>query len=187
MANRYFAGEDPIGKQIYYDWAPNAPMEIVGIVEDIKEGPLQNPNLPVLYVPFDQNPKAWFAVLIRTAPNGESALASVSDAIHQIDRDIAVSGVGSMTDDIQNSSIAYTLPMTAFGPFFAWGASGDFWPAILSSPESLVRAGADMPSSISSERTSPRDLWSCCARLRNPETVGKDSSAPRPLPNPSTS
>ena len=32
---------------------------------------------------------------------------------------------------IQNSSIAYALKMAAFGPFFAWGASGDFWPAII--------------------------------------------------------
>src|SRR5438477_357953 len=37
-----------------------------------------------------------------------------------------------------------------------------------------------MPSSISSGRTSLRDLWSCCARLRNLETVGNDSCAPRP-------
>jgi len=82
-------------------------MEIVGVVDDIKEGPLENANLPVLYVPFDQNPKAWFAILIRTAPNGQSALASIPDAIHHIDRDIAVSSVGAMTDRIQNSSIAY--------------------------------------------------------------------------------
>jgi predicted permease len=107
LADRFLAGEDPIGKQIYYDWAPHLPMEIVGVVDDIKEGPLQNPNPPVLYVPFDQNPKAWFALLIRTAPNGQSALASVSDAIHQVDRDIAVSSVAAMTDRIQNSSIAY--------------------------------------------------------------------------------
>jgi macrolide transport system ATP-binding/permease protein len=107
LENRYFAGEDPIGKQIYYDWAPNSPMEIAGVVDDIKEGPLENANLPVLYVPFDQNPKAWFAVLVRTAPHGQSALASIADAIHHIDRDIAVSSVSTMTDRIQNSSIAY--------------------------------------------------------------------------------
>jgi hypothetical protein len=34
---------------------------------------------------------------------------------------------------IQNSSIAYALKMATFGPFFAWGASGDFWPAIIAS------------------------------------------------------
>lgn len=34
---------------------------------------------------------------------------------------------------VQNSSVAYALQMTIFGPLFAWGASGDFWPAIISS------------------------------------------------------
>src|SRR4051812_10924312 len=32
-----------------------------------------------------------------------------------------------------NSSIAHALRIAAFGPFFAWGASGDLWPAIVSS------------------------------------------------------
>ena len=34
---------------------------------------------------------------------------------------------------IQNSSIAYALKMATLGPFFAWGASGNFWPAIIAS------------------------------------------------------
>jgi len=32
---------------------------------------------------------------------------------------------------IQNSCIAYAIGLATYGPFFAWGASGDFWPAIL--------------------------------------------------------
>ena len=32
---------------------------------------------------------------------------------------------------IQNSCIAYAIGLATFGPFFAWGARGDFWPAIL--------------------------------------------------------
>ena len=32
---------------------------------------------------------------------------------------------------IRNSSVAYGLKMATFGPFFAWGATGDFWPAII--------------------------------------------------------
>jgi hypothetical protein len=34
---------------------------------------------------------------------------------------------------IRNSSVAYALNMATFGPFFAWGASGDFWPPIINS------------------------------------------------------
>jgi hypothetical protein len=32
---------------------------------------------------------------------------------------------------VRNSSIAASLRVAAFGPFFAFGASGDFWPAIV--------------------------------------------------------
>jgi hypothetical protein len=32
---------------------------------------------------------------------------------------------------IQNSSIASSLWLAVFGPFFAWGASGSFWPSIM--------------------------------------------------------
>jgi hypothetical protein len=32
---------------------------------------------------------------------------------------------------IQNSSIASSLWLAMFGPFFAWGASGSFWPSIM--------------------------------------------------------
>lgn len=32
---------------------------------------------------------------------------------------------------IQNSSIASSLWLAMFGPFFAWGASGSFWPSII--------------------------------------------------------
>ncbi len=34
-------------------------------------------------------------------------------------------------DVMRNSAIAYPLRMASFGPFFAWGASGDLWPAII--------------------------------------------------------
>jgi hypothetical protein len=35
-------------------------------------------------------------------------------------------------DVMRNSSVAYPLRIAAFGAFFAWGASGDLWPAIMS-------------------------------------------------------
>jgi hypothetical protein len=34
-------------------------------------------------------------------------------------------------DVVRNCSVAYPLRIAAFGPFFAWGASGDLWPAII--------------------------------------------------------
>src|SRR6516225_8079374 len=46
-------------------------------------------------------------------------------------QDYFVSSEHSPPGVIRNSSIAYALKMATFGPFFVWGASGDFWPAII--------------------------------------------------------
>lgn len=106
LATKYFAGEDPVGKRIYYDWKPQSLIEIVGIVEDIKEGSLEAANPPVLYVPFNQNPVSGFAVLVRTSTTEQSAIPAIAATIRQIDRDITV-GAGTMTERIHDSPAAY--------------------------------------------------------------------------------
>jgi predicted permease len=106
LANKYFRGEDPIGKRIYYDWAPQSPMQVVGIVDDIKEGPLEDPNWPVLYVPNDQHPVGWPAILVRTKPEGLLSTSIIS-AIHGIDPFITVSAGVDMTERINQSPSAY--------------------------------------------------------------------------------
>src|ERR1051326_4486436 len=47
-------------------------------------------------------------------------------------QDYFVRSQASPPDVIRNSSVAHALRMAAFGPFFAWGASGYIWPAIIS-------------------------------------------------------
>jgi macrolide transport system ATP-binding/permease protein len=51
LARQYFPGEDPIGKQLSYLSDPPVPIEIVGIVEDMKEGQLDKATVPVMYIP----------------------------------------------------------------------------------------------------------------------------------------
>src|SRR4029079_16615958 len=47
-------------------------------------------------------------------------------------QDFAVSSQAAPPDVIRNSSTAYALRLIIFGLFFGWGASGDFWPALIS-------------------------------------------------------
>lgn len=107
LANKYFPSEDPIGKQIYYDWAPRSPMRIVGIVDDIKEGPLEDPNWPALYAPLNQNPVAWPAIVVRSSQPEALLSPKIISAIHSIDPFITVSGGESMTERINQSPSAY--------------------------------------------------------------------------------
>jgi macrolide transport system ATP-binding/permease protein len=107
LARRYFAGEDPLGKQIYYDWDPRKPMEIVGVIEDIHEGGLDGLTWPALYVPFDQNPVGGFAVVVRTPLPEQSLFGPIGATIHHIDRGLSLHGQMSMTDRINQSPAAY--------------------------------------------------------------------------------
>ncbi len=107
VANKYFSGEDPIGKQIYYDWQPKSLMQIVGVVDDIKEGPLEGANSPALYVPYNQSPCAWPAVLVRTSQREDSLFPEIARAIHGIDPFLSVSGEETMVERINESPAAY--------------------------------------------------------------------------------
>ena len=107
LARKYFGGENPVGKQIYYDWAPRAPMEVVGIVDDIKEGSLENPNSPAMYVPFDQSPAGMFTVLVRTSTDEKVLLPEVAATIRRIDPDLSVHDGLTMTRRIDDSPAAF--------------------------------------------------------------------------------
>ena len=48
-------------------------------------------------------------------------------------QDYLVASQRTRPEVVRNASIAYALRMAAFGPLFAWGASGDLWPAIIAS------------------------------------------------------
>jgi macrolide transport system ATP-binding/permease protein len=114
LVRRYFGGAQAVGRSIYYDWDPKHPMQIVGVVADIKEGPLQGANSPAVYRPIYQQPTSWPTVLIRTREAESAVLPRVVTAIHQIDPLIAVSGEESMTDRIDRSPTAYLHRSAAY-------------------------------------------------------------------------
>ena len=91
LAKRYFPAGDAVGKQIYYDGAPQRPMEIIGVVDDIKEGNLEDTDWGAMYVPNGQSPNAWPSILIRTSLPEAPLYRQISAAIHRIDPFITVS------------------------------------------------------------------------------------------------
>ena len=88
MAREHFPGEDPIGKQISYLSEPPKPITIVGIVEDIMEGPIDTTPRSVLYLPFDQSAGNYFSLVVRTTMAEQPLVGRDDLPIRQIDRDI---------------------------------------------------------------------------------------------------
>lgn len=96
--------KDPIGRQILMD--PPA-ITIVGIVDDLQEGPLDMKIRPAIYLPFSQAPNNDFAVVVRTSLAEESLLPGMAQAIHEIDPDIVTFAARTMSDRINQSPSAW--------------------------------------------------------------------------------
>jgi len=107
FVRQYFPGEDPLGQHLVYLSANAKPIEIVGVVGDIRQGPLDAAIPPVLYVPFNQSTDSYFSVVVRTAQDERSLLPVLSAAIKQIDPDIVTLGGTTMADRIHDSPSAY--------------------------------------------------------------------------------
>jgi predicted permease len=106
LAKQYFPGEDPIGKKIAYVLSKDT-IEIVGVVEDIKEGELDSTNRPIMYIPFNQSMWASFNVIVRTSQAEQSILPTMIAVIHQINPEIATSNAATMNELIGDSQPAY--------------------------------------------------------------------------------
>ncbi len=112
-AQRYLQGEDPIGKTIVIG-APPA-REIVGVVADLKDGPLETPVLPAAYVPFDQ---PGFGLVVRTSGEERALFPSLAGAIRQVRPGVVIQGPTTMTERIDQQ------PSASLHRSSAWMAGG---------------------------------------------------------------
>jgi len=107
LARQYFGGEDPIGKQIFYIAATSPAMEVVGVIEDVKEGLLDAPAPPTMYVPFAQEPTTGFSVVVRAAQAEQTLLPALAATVHEIDGGISTFAPRTMNDIVMQSQPAY--------------------------------------------------------------------------------
>jgi predicted permease len=107
LAEKYFPGEDPVGRQMAYSGADSPPMQVVGIVDDIKEGALDETTWPTLYVAFNQDPDDYFALVVRTSKGERALLPTIAGAIRRIDPGISTFDQRTMTERIDNTTAAY--------------------------------------------------------------------------------
>jgi predicted permease len=108
LARQYFPGQDPIGKKlVHYDLDPKSIREIIGIVDDIKEGPLDSEIWPAVYYPLNQAANPYFALVVRTSQAEESVLPTLVSTIHEIDPNIGTYDEATMSQRINDSQTAY--------------------------------------------------------------------------------
>ena len=95
LAGRYFAGENPIGKQIELTGLRTAPVpvsdprfEIIGVVSDIRNHGLRDPVIPEAYGPISGEGIGRFMLYVRTAGNPASLTKPVESEVLKMDSNV---------------------------------------------------------------------------------------------------
>jgi len=107
LAKQYFPGENPVGKQISFDGTEKSRLLIVGEVKDLQEGQLDAAPRGAMYIPFNQDPRAEFAVLVRTAQDERTLLPAMASTIHEIDPEMAIYNPLTMRQKIHDAPSTY--------------------------------------------------------------------------------
>jgi macrolide transport system ATP-binding/permease protein len=90
FVKRYFANENPIGKQLRFTYSDKQPFrEIVGIVGNTAND-MDGSWTPAIYLPFEQSPDSFFNYAVRTSGNPATVLNAIRGVIHDADPQLAL-------------------------------------------------------------------------------------------------
>ena len=113
LAKQLFPGQDAIGKQLRYAPAGDF-LQVIGVIDDIKEGQLDTPNRGVIYRPFNQNSWNSFDLVVRSSQDPGPMVPMLVRAVHEVDKSIPTSSATTMDEAIADSNAAYVRRTTAW-------------------------------------------------------------------------
>ena len=115
LAKMYFPNQDPIGQRFgNTDLNPKSLKEIVGVVDDIKEGSLDSEIWPAVYYPINQDQDNYFWLMVRTSRSEEAILPTLVNTVHQIDPGVGTVDPMTLDRRIQEGPTAYLHRFSAF-------------------------------------------------------------------------
>jgi predicted permease len=109
MAERYWPGEDPVGKRMSFDDQPKSDkdwMTIVGVVGDVKDEPNSPEAKNAFWFPVPQT--VWTAdmsVVVRAQSDPRMLADAVRNAVHRLDPELAVADIKLM-DQVADASVS---------------------------------------------------------------------------------
>jgi putative ABC transport system permease protein len=120
VARQFYPGENPIGKSLDVQWGhQNAPYEIAGVVGDVRQKALDaNPRAGV-FISNLQEPSGPSNLVVRTHGDPKMLAQAIQREIHSINRDVPISGVRTMDEDVSSSVATPRFNTILLGVFAA--------------------------------------------------------------------
>jgi putative ABC transport system permease protein len=111
LAEKFFAASDPLGQRLLIpepipgrsDPSEPVALEIIGIVNDLKNSGLNEPSDPEVYVSYLQAPWTSEYLVVRSRSDTEPLVAQLRKAVAALDRDLPLTSVGTMDERFSTS------------------------------------------------------------------------------------
>ena len=128
FSDRYFGGENPIGRQIRYGHVPRA-AAIVGVIQDIRQENPETPSTPELYLCMSQLDPAnpvypalmgrFMEIAVRTEAAPGALVPQLQRTLRQANPHVAVGSFTTMAAAVEDSISAQRLAAGVIGSFSA--------------------------------------------------------------------
>ena len=104
FARRFLTGGPAVGRRVRVGGPADPAWTVVGVMQDIKTGSLDDETPPEIYVPFAQSPNASVAFAVRTATEDPRAvLRDVASAVALVDPSLPIGSVRTMHERLSVS------------------------------------------------------------------------------------
>ena len=107
IADRVFAGRDPIGRKLRYSSFQGNGDLVVGVVGDVKITGLDEAIRPVLYYPFRQSSSTFQNLVVRTDGDPNVLAGAIRNEIRNLEPDAAILNVRTMDDMIAQTPASF--------------------------------------------------------------------------------
>jgi putative ABC transport system permease protein len=107
VADRVFAGRDPIGRKLRYSSVEADGDVVVGVVGDVKITGLDEALRPVLYYPFRQSSSTFQNLVARTDRDPNVLAGAIRSEIRNLEPDAAILNVRSMDEMIAQTPASF--------------------------------------------------------------------------------
>jgi predicted permease len=120
FANKYFAGEDPIGKRFSFDSKKLNEIEIVGLARDAKYTRQRDEVPPTAYLPWSQELRGLSGVTyeVRTIADPATTIAAVRQVMSGVDSNLPINNIKTQleqADQTLSQERLFAKLLTLFG------------------------------------------------------------------------
>jgi predicted permease len=103
MAEEFFPGLDPVGRQIVLPFDPPIHVQVVGVVGDVRLGSLGTETRATMYWSLTQRGRSTMNMVVRTQGDPATLATALRAAIWSVDPDVPISSLRTITSVVSAS------------------------------------------------------------------------------------